>query len=160
MAKRFEQTPYKVSYRNIKLETGTLYCYKKVTNTILVFRKENSFLDFYRDACKSVMKNQTGRLSRLTVSTKFLSKLSEIMELPLFHHMGLFSPILMHGLVKDKPAITELYAKSLEFPIYAANLCLSFRNQSYKGIRVTDKLFDEVIDKLINTKGETINQYF
>lgn len=138
----------------------TLSCIKKVTNSLLFFARNNSFLDFYIYACKSIMKNQTGRLSRLAFSTKFLTKLYEIMEIPLFPNMGLFSPILMHGIVEEKTAITQLYAESLESPVYAANLCLSFRNQSNKGIMVTDQLFEEVIDKLIRTKGEAINRYF
>lgn len=145
---------------SIDLGKGALSCQQKVTNSILVFKQGNSFLNFYRDACISLMKNQTGRLSRLTVSTTFLSKLFEIMDLPLFPHLGLFSPILMHGLAEDKSEITQLYAKSLEFPIYAANLCLSFRNKTDKGIDVTDRLFAEVVDKLIATKGEAINQQF
>lgn len=139
---------------------GSLFCIKKVTNSLVFFTKNNSFLDFYIYACKSIMKNNTGRLSRLAFSTKFLTNLYEIMELPLFPNMGLFSPILMHGIVEDQTAITQLYTESLESPVYAANLCLSFRNQSYKGIIVTDQLFEEVIHKLIITKGEMINQYF
>jgi two-component Ni(II)/redox sensor kinase NrsS len=99
------------------------------------------------------------RLSRLAVSTKFLSRLYEIMELPLFPNMGLFSPILMHAIVEDKTEIIELYTKALKSPIYAANLCLSFRNQSHKGIMVTDKLFEQLIDKLLQNKGEMINRY-
>ena len=116
-------------------------------------------MDFYIYATKSILKNQTGRLSRLAVSTKFLSRLYEIMELPLFPNMGLFSPILMHAIVEDKTEIIELYTKALKSPIYAANLCLSFRNQSHKGIMVTDKLFEQLIDKLLQNKGEMINRY-
>ncbi|MBD2677418.1 MULTISPECIES: hypothetical protein [Nostoc] len=138
---------------------GPIFCLKKVTNSMVFFKKRNDFLDFYIYACKSIMKNHTGNLSRLAVSTKFLSKLSEIIELPLFLNMGLFSPILMHGLVEDETSILQLYAEALESPVYAANLCLSFRNQCHKGIMVTDQLFEEVIDKLIRTKGETINRY-
>ena len=117
----------------------TLSCIKKVTNSLLFFRKNNSFLDFYIYACKSIIKNQKDKFSRLAVSTEFLSKLSDIIELPLFPNMGLFSPILMHGLVEDRTTVIQLYAESLESPVFAANLCLSYRNQSYKGIMVTDK---------------------
>ena len=141
------------------LGEGTLFCTEKVTNSLVYFTQKNSFLDFYIYATKSILKNQTGRLSRLAVSTKFLSRLYEIMELPLFPNMGLFSPILMHAIVEDKTEIIELYTKALKSPIYAANLCLSFRNQSHKGIMVTDKLFEQLIDKLLQNKGEMINRY-
>lgn len=142
------------------LGEGTLFCLKKVTNSLVYFTQNNSFLDFYIYATKSIVENQTGRLSRLAVSTKFLSNLYEIMELPLFLNMGLFSPIVMNGIVEDKSEIIQLYAKALIAPIYAANLCLSFRNKSNKGIMVTDELFEQVINKLIQSKGEMINRYF
>ena len=138
---------------------GTLFCSQKVTNSLVYFTENNSFLDFYIYATKSILKNQLGRLSRLAVSTKFLSRIYEIMELPLFTQMGLLSPILMHGIVAEQTDICQLYADSLKSPIYAANLCLSFRNKSYKDIMVTDELFAQVIDKLRQTKGEIINRY-
>lgn len=145
---------------NINFGEGPLLCIGKVTNSLVYFEQNNNFLDFYIYACKSIMKNQTGRLSRLAVSTKFLTNLAEIIELPLFPNMGLFSPILMHGLIAEEKSIIQLYVESLKSPVYAANLCLSFRNKSYKGIMVTDEFFEQVIDKLIHTKGEMINRYF
>ncbi|WP_414567458.1 hypothetical protein [Nostoc sp. CCY 9925] len=145
---------------NINLGEGPLFCISKATNSLVYFEQNNSFLDFYIYACKSIMKNQTGRLSRLAVSTTFLTNLDEIMELPVFPNMGLFSPILMHGLMEEEKSIIQLYVESLKSPVYAANLCFSFRKKSYKGIIVTDEFFDRVIDKLIRTKGETINRYF
>jgi hypothetical protein len=141
------------------LEEGTLFYLKKVTNSFVYFTQNNSFLDFYRYATKSIVKNQTDPLSRLAVSTNFLSNLYKIMELPLFPNMGLFSPILMQGIVEDRSKVLQLYAKALITPVYAANLCLSFRNQYNKGIMVTDEFFEQVIDKLIQNKGEMINQY-
>ena len=135
-----------------------LSCQEKVTNSLVFFTQDNGFLDFYIHACKSIMKNQTDKYSHLVVSTKFLSDLYEIVELPLFYHMGLFSPLLIQGLVEEKAKVIQFYAKSLSSPIYAANLCLSFRNRAYKGVLMTDKLFEDVIDKLIMTKGETINR--
>ena len=143
-----------------KFGEGTVFCTEKVTNSLVYFTSKNQVLDFYIHATKSIVKNQTGRLSRLAVSTKFLSKLYEIMELPLFMHMGLFSPLIMQAIVEDQTDIIQLYTKALQSPIYAANLCLSFRDRFYKGIMVTDKLFEETIDKLIQTKGEMINQCF
>ncbi|MEB3177533.1 MAG: hypothetical protein VKL59_00595 [Nostocaceae cyanobacterium] len=139
---------------------GTLFCQEKVTNSLVYFTQKNRFLDFYIYATESIVKNQTGRLSRLAVSTKFLSRLDEIMALPVFPNMGLFSPILMHAIVEEQNEIIKLYAKALKSPIYATNLCFSFRNQFHKGIMVNDELFEQVIDKLISTQGETINRYF
>lgn len=135
-----------------------IFCREKVTNSLVCFTQNNTFLDFYIYATKSIVKNQQGRLSRLAVSTKFLSKLYEIMELPLFMNMGLFSPILMHAIVEDKREIIKLYQENLKCPIYASNLCFSFRNTINKGIMVTDQLFLDTIDKLIQTQGKIINQ--
>lgn len=144
----------------VNLGEGEIFCTQKVTNSLIMFAKNNNFLDFYIDACKSIVKKNTGKLSSLCVSTKFLTKLHEIVELPLFHHIGLFSPILMHGVVEGDREITDLYARSLESPIYAVNLCFSFRNRENKGIAVPDSLYEKTINKLIATKGEIINQKF
>lgn len=145
---------------DINLGEGEIFCSKKVTNSLVMFAKNNNFLDFYLDACKSIVKKNTGRLSKLCVSTKFLTKLNEIVELPLYHHIGLFSPILMHGLTNNHKEIIDLYARSLESPVYAANLCFSLRNKDYKGLSIPDSLYEETINKLIATKGEAINQNF
>ena len=139
-------------------EEQTLSCYERVTNSILFFTKDNSFLDFYIYACESIMKNQPDEYSHLVVSTKFLSDLYEIVELPLFYHVGLFSPLLIQGLVEEKAKVIQFYAKSLKSPIYAANLCFSFRNQVFRGVLMSDKLFEDATDKLISTKGETLNR--
>ena len=134
-----------------------LYCIKQVTNSFTYFTPKSTFLDFYIDAIKSIVKNQTSDLSPLAVGTRFLSHLNKILKLPLFLNVGLFSPILMHGIAEDKSELVELYAKELIAPVYAANLCFSLRNQSIQGIMMTDKLFEQVINKLIKTKGEIIN---
>ncbi|MBP0019361.1 MAG: hypothetical protein J7647_17630 [Cyanobacteria bacterium SBLK] len=144
----------------IDLGTGEIFCTQKVTNSLVMFAKNNNFLDFYIDACQSIVKKNTGYLSKLCVSTKFLTKLHELIELPLFHQIGLFSPILMHGIVNNEPEILNLYERSLESPVYAANLCFSFRNKEYKGLSIPDSLFAETIARLIATRGETINQNF
>lgn len=139
-------------------EKETLFCIEKVTNSILFFAKDNSFLDFYIYACELIMKNQPDEYSHLVVSTKFLSDLYEIVKLPLFNHVGLFSPLLIQGLVEEKAELIQFYAKSLKSPLYAANLCFSFRDQIREGILMSDRLFEDVINKLISTKGEAINR--
>jgi hypothetical protein len=141
------------------LEGGQIDCSNRVTNAWLLFTQNNSFLDFYIYACKEIIKNKTGRISRIDVSTRFLTRLYQLMELPFFENMGLFSPITMYGIIHNKEYLTKSYMREFGLPIYAANLCMSFRNINHRGITMTDEMYEKLIDKLLKTKGEVINKY-
>lgn len=143
---------------NVDFGAGEIFCASKITNSITMFTQDSKFLDFYIEATESIVKRNVGYLSKLCVSTNFFTPLSKIVYLPLFHQVGLFSPILMHGIVSDDQEILQSYVQSLGSPVYAANLCYSFRNKTYKGLSISDALFDETITKLLSTKGIAINQ--
>lgn len=140
------------------LDKENIFFTRSVTNSLTMFAQENHFLDFYIDACKSIVKKNVGDLPFLCVSTDFLTKLNEIVDLPLFHHVGLFSPILMQGIVTGNDEILDFYSHSLEQPVHAANLCFSFRNQEYQGLEISDSLYEKTIDRLLITQGNIINQ--
>lgn len=141
------------------VESGKIVCSSKVHNALTVFTQNNKFLDFYIYVCKQIVKNNQGRLSSIEVSTRFLTNLHQFFPLPLFTNMGLFSPINMYAIASEKNYYTQEYVKLLGSPVYAANLCSSFRNKNYQGIDMNDKLYEIVIGKLLETKGELVNQY-
>lgn len=143
-----------------KVETGKIICRSKVNNAMTVFTQKNSFLDFYIYVCKEIVKNYQGTVPPIEVSTIFLTNLHQIFPLHLFKNMGLLSPLNMYGIAEDKKYFTQEYIKLMGAPIYGANLCSSFRNTSYQGIDVNDKMYEIVIEKLLETKGEIVNQYF
>lgn len=142
-----------------KVESGKIVCRNKVNNAMTVFIQNNSFLNFYIYACKEIVENYQGTVSLIEVGTKLLTSLHQIFPLHLFKNIGLFSPLTMYGIAQDKKYFTQEYIKLMNAPIYAANLCASFRNTTYRGVDMNDKLYEIVIGKLLETKGELVNQY-
>ncbi|MEG4589159.1 hypothetical protein QUA54_28665 [Microcoleus sp. MOSTC5] len=141
------------------VEEGKIVCISKVHNALTIFTQKNSFLDFYIYVCKEIVRNTQGKLSSIEVSTRFLTNLHQIFPLPLFKNMGLFSPLNMYGIAQNQNYFTQEYVKLIGAPIYAANLCSSFRNTSFQGIDMNDQVYEIVIEKLLETKGELVNQY-
>lgn len=150
----------------IELEAGStveeskIVCSSKIHNALTIFTQNNSFLDFYIYVCKEIVNNNQGKLSSIEVGTRFLTNLHQIFPLHLFNNIGLFSPLNMYALAQEKRYFTQEYVRLLGFPIYGANLCASFRNTSYQGIDMNDQVYEIVIEKLLETKGELVNQYF
>ena len=130
-----------------------------VNNAVSVFVKNNSFLEFYIQACQSIVKNKQGKISPVEVGTLFLTQLYNILHFPLIRTVGLFSPLVMKDIATGKGSILRKYMKHFASPIYAANLTLSYRNINFKGVVMNDKLFDVIVDSLLRTKGEIVNQY-
>lgn len=139
---------------------GPLYCQKKVTNSLTMFPTDSNFLDTYIEQCLSIVRNVQGTASQLSVSTDLLTQLSKTQKLPLFQQLGLFSPIMMQGIVKSIPEVLELYIATMESPVYAANLCLSFRGKQYKGLDVSDAFFEQTVACLLQSHGADLNQPF
>lgn len=125
-----------------------------------VFNQNNSFLDFYIYVCKEIVKNYQCTFFLTEAGTKFLTNLHQNFPLNFFKDLGIFSPLNMYAIAEDKKYFTQEYIKQMGAPIYAVNLCSSFRNTSYQGIEMNDQVYEIVIEKLLETKGELVNRYF
>lgn len=145
---------------DIELGQGPLQCNRQVTNSMTMFSAKNDFLDFYIDKTLSVVRDSRGRVGRLSVSTEFLTQLVASRDLPLHRQLGLFSPILKYGLVEGIPEVLDLYAASMESPVYAANLCFCHRGMRRKGILVDDALFERTVDVLMRGRGAEFNDRY
>lgn len=145
---------------DIELGQGPLHCNRQVTNSMTMFSADNDFLDFYIDKTLAIVRESPGRAGRLSVSTHFLTELVKTRELPLHRQLGLFSPILKHGLVEGVPEILDVYAASMESPVYAANLCFCHRGMRRKGILVDDALFERTVEVLLRGRGSEFNERY
>lgn len=161
-----------------------LNCYEystRVCNAVTVMVKNNSILDFYIYACKSMVenpdwkirfKNDTGWKIKLKrsldryrytykegfippsfVGTIFLTRLYEQTAFPLLNNVGLFSPDIVHEMTKAHSNMLKQYMKKWIDPIYAANLCGSFY-----GTQKSDFVMS-IVEKLLLSKGQIINKY-
>jgi hypothetical protein len=55
--------------------------------------------------------------------------------------------------------LLSAYIRSMGVPLVAANCCASVIDQQVNNFLITEKVFDEVVDKSIATKGMVFNRY-
>jgi hypothetical protein len=136
-------------------------CVEKVNNAVCVFVRENNFLDFYIYACKEIVKQRAGKLSPISVGTKFLTTIFQEIRFPLLKNVGLFSPLVTKDLALNHKFYPQTYIKAFGHEVRAANLCSSLRDKAqYKsGTIVTDTDYQAAINTLTITKGNVINQF-
>lgn len=139
---------------------GPLVCTKKVTNSLAMFSDETELLDRYIETTLRVVREAPGRAGRLSVSTELLTAWAERVELPLCHSVGMFSPVFKRGFLDGDEALLELYASAIQAPIRCANLCFAHRGMVRKGVRVDDRLFQETITRLEQSRGAEFNDRF
>jgi hypothetical protein len=127
---------------------------ERVTNCVCVFEAGNSFLDFYIDACQQLLRNAPQRLSPLTVGTQFLTHLDRVLRLPRIGNVGLFGAYLVRDVARGGGFFLNAFKQHFRAPIYAANLCASFRNKTLPlpnnqpPFLLDDTLFDGALDAL------------
>lgn len=131
----------------------------RVNNAVTLFTKDNSMLDFYVHACKLLVRNKAGEISKLDVGTFFLTGLYGSLRFPLLTDMALFSPVVMHDIAHGRGDYVKLYIEEFGFPVRAANLCASYAGEKYNGLAMCDRLYGVVLDRLIATKGAVVNSY-
>ena len=134
---------------------GVLGMTRAVNNSVSIFTRGNSFLDFYIHACLQIVGNQ-GTLDTTSVGTKFLTALRNLYLYPLIEEVGTFSPPIMHAIVSAGPALS-IYRSALPGPIFAANLCGSLRTRELYGLAMTESVYEKVIDRCLETRGQIIN---
>jgi hypothetical protein len=127
---------------------GQTKCQMRVNNAVTVFVEPTEFLDFYIRACELIVRNNH-QLSKLSVGTRFLTAMHQVMPFRLINHVGLFSPALMAQLVRGVEPVLELFRRVGGSPIYAANLCGSFRNTTFHGVLMDDSVYNAVVDNLL-----------
>jgi len=142
--------------REVWLEfTGpTVEVSERVTNCVCAFESNSSFLDFYIDACQQLLRDAALPLSPLTVGTQFLTHLDRVLRLPRIGSVGLFGAYLVRDVARGGGFFLNLFKQSFRAPIYAANLCASFRNKTLPlpnnqpPFLLDDAVFDRALDNL------------
>lgn len=136
-----------------------LYCRRRVNNSVAVFTRGNSLLDFYIHACEQTVGGARGEISNLQVGTFFLTSLHRKFALPLLDDVGLFSPLVMRDIAAGGGPCLKVYAEEFGTPVRAANLCASYSGREYDGVSLTERTYDAVSERLLETRGEIVNRY-
>jgi len=128
-----KNTPYALG-REVWIQADVKYPHKlvsyiKVHNAFMMYKKGNSFLDFYADTAERLLKRNQGSMSPQFIGPKLLTAIHNIAQCPVLESAGMLSPLVIKDLAKGHGPALELFKQRSAKPIAAANLCSSLFQQ-------------------------------
>ncbi len=132
----------------VELQDKTLNCWPRVNNAMCMFSRGNRFLDFYIDACESIVRAQK-ELNPLAVGTAFLTGLARVMPIPLIESVATLGPAVLQPLARGDDRVLHEYRRVYGGPIRAANLCGSVCDKPCQGTVLRETDYERAIDRLL-----------
>jgi hypothetical protein len=102
-----------------------LRAFVKVHNALLMFRRGNSFLDFYRATAERLLRLNQGRMPPQFIGPKWLTALHNIALCPVMESAAMLSPLVMRDCIAGKGDALNLFRKKSAVAPAAANLSSS-----------------------------------
>jgi len=137
-----------------------LQAHVKVHNAFMLFRRENSFLDFYADNAARLLQKITGPMPPQFIGPKLLTAIHNVIQCPVIETAGMLSPLVMLDLFSCTSSCTssctpkgpalDLFKKRSKQLVAGANLCSSLVDKS-----LPDGAIEAVINLLL-TYGKCI----
>ena len=128
----------------------------RVNNSVCCFSRASlGVLSSYVNECLTTIKRSL-HIEFADASTSLLSAKHRESGLPLLGNVGLLPPAVLQAIANDDTAVTSECVRLYGEPLYAANLCHSFR-QGLHEERVADAVFLKAISKLLATRGGILN---
>ena len=143
----------------VRKQWGAPLSEHRFNNAVLMFERGNPFLEFYIHATQERVRQDAAALSDWVGGPEFLTPLNQILPLPRIEGVGLFSPLVMHGIANNDPRWVEQFAIDFGCRVYAANLCASAAGNRIDDILMSDDLYHAAIDALIDSRGEVVNRH-
>jgi len=140
-------------------QQGKLVISHHINNSITSFAKHNPQLDFLIDACLRIA-HLKPKLTRLDLGTTLLSSLGNAIPIPLLTNVGMFSPGMMTDITSGTDLYLKAYATKMMAPLACANMCASLVGRSSGDVAGDNLLYEQVIDKCLESKGEVVNRHF
>lgn len=125
-----------------------LRAYRNVHNAFSVFVAGNSFLDFYIDACQSVLRRVSGGVPPQIVGPKLLGALHNLVGFRLLPQVAMLSPLTARDVAAGGGPALDLMLRRSGGPLCAANLCTSLAGSTRDGVDLTDDLLATVCNRL------------
>ncbi len=97
----------------------------KVHNAFMMFRKNNSFLDFYTDTAERLLTLNTGNMPPQFIGPKLLGAIHNIAQCYVLETAGMLSPAVIKDIARGSGEALTLYKHKSKQRIAAANLCSS-----------------------------------
>lgn len=106
-------------------EKQKLKTYLKVHNAFMMFRRGNTFLDFYADTAERLLTLNNGPMPTQFIGPKLLTAIHNIVQCPVLETAGMLSPLVIKNMAEHTGAALDLFRRHSPQPIAAANLCSS-----------------------------------
>ncbi len=114
--------------REVWIQRGndtSLRAYVKVHNAFLLFRRDNSFLDFYIGAATRLLRALDGPCVPQFLGPKFLTAAHNIALCPVAENAGVLSPLVITDLLRGGGPALDLFRRRSTHPVAMANVCSS-----------------------------------
>ena len=135
-----------------KNSAGVIIPEIRVNNAVCVFAREGFMeLEQYINDCYSIVQNVPEIRNGLEVGTSFLTQTHNSQAVIM--NVGLLSPAIMEAVLENNEKLLVQYIVWHGNPVYAANLCNSFRNIAGDTPGLFDYLCGAVVGKLIKNHG-------
>ncbi|MBT8113089.1 MAG: hypothetical protein KJO47_05370 [Gammaproteobacteria bacterium] len=132
-------------------DSKKLTAHIKVHNAFMMFREDNSFLDFYIDTAERLLLSNNGSMPPQFIGPKLLTAIHNVAQCPVLESAGMLSPLVIKDITKGGGRSLELFQKKSSQPIYAANLCNSLFESGAYNANTIEKCIDALkTDKHIN----------
>jgi len=114
----------------------------KVHNAFMMFRKTNSFLEFYIDTAERLLLRNNGGMPPQFIGPKLLTAIHNVVQCPVLESAGMLSPRVIRDIADGHGPALELFRKKSLQPIYAANLCNSLYESGAYSASTVEKCID------------------
>lgn len=98
---------------------------KQVHNAFLMFRRGNTFLDFYAETAARMLIRNSGPMPPQFIGPKLLTALHNVVGCPVLETAGMLSPAVIGEIAGAAGAALSLFRRRSPQPLAAANLCSS-----------------------------------
>jgi len=151
---RIEITQEFAFVRETWIETrwGTIIKHHNVNNSVAVFTRGNSFLEFGIWAHQQLVRDGT-RIRQFGTTTALLTALHQGTPLPLLRDVGIVSPPLMRALLTGNTRVVDEFAIAHGAPIHATNLTAALAGTVFDGGWVAPEDSAATVDLLERTRG-------
>jgi hypothetical protein len=95
----------------------------------MMFRKGNTFLDFYTESAERLLSENTDRMPPQFIGPKLLTALHNIVICPVMETAGMLSPMVIKDIIRGQGYVLDLFRKNSPTHICAANLSSSLTQQ-------------------------------
>lgn len=102
-----------------------LRAYVKLHNALLVFCRDNHFLDFYRDSAERLLRLNQGTMPPQFIGPKLLTALHNIVQCPVMESAAMLSPLVMRDRLAGSGDALRLFQRESRLAPAGANLSSS-----------------------------------